>query len=302
MQPTKPIDKIAVGLDIGGSSINTGLFDPNLDLLLRCRPIETATLENGEELLEGLLEVIDDGMGQLGVSRDKLAGIGIGCPGPLDVANGIILETPNLCKLNGYHLRDKIAEAAGVPIWMDNDANVFALGEASRGAGQGYPYVIGITLGTGMGWGIVLDGKVYQGATGTAAEYGLALIGEDGQTWEDRISIQGLLNTFHKLGGQADSPKNVHDLASQGDATAKKAWQLYGGILGLALSHAVNMLDPHIIVIGGAMAGAWDHFAPAMMDTLNEHIFTLPRANLKVCRSQLGDRAPLIGAASQVAF
>lgn len=292
---------LAVGIDIGGTFIKAGLVGRDLKLRQRCPPVATESLKNGDQLIAATLAVIDQTLASSGNSRNDLAGIGIGCPGPLDINRGVILETPNITLLNGYALRDQFAQAAGVPVWLDNDANVFALGEARAGAAQGAPYVVGITLGTGLGWGIVLDGKTYHGATGTAAEYGLSAW-SDGRTWEDHVSIRGLLRTFAELGGSADSPQKVSDLAGRGDQRALRAWREYGTVLGLAISHAVNLLDPHVVVLGGAMARAWDHFGPAMMESLHEHIFTLPRAQLKVIPAQLGGEAALIGAACQVTW
>jgi len=295
------MNNLAVGIDIGGTTITGGLFDRNLKFVHHCQPVESSSLENGDELIAATLAAIDAALAAHGKDRADLAGIGIGCPGPLDIKRGVVLETPNLTQLNGYTLRDRFSEESGLPVWLDNDANVFTLGEARAGAGRGAPYVVGITLGTGMGWGIVLNGETYHGATGTAAEYGLSVWGP-GQTWEDPISIRGLLHTFREMGSTAETPREVSDLADRGDSRALRAWREYGAVLGLAISHAVNMLDPHVVVLGGAMAQAWDYFAPAMLESLHSKIFTLPREQLKVLPSQLGEEAALIGAASQVTF
>ena len=146
----------------------------------------------------------------------------------------------------------------------------------------------------------MLNGGVYHGATGTAAEYGLSPWRKDGRTWEDDISIQGLLRLYHGQGGRAESPQAVAELAGNGDAIALNAWREYGQMLGFALSHGVNLIDPHVVVVGGAMARAWDYFSPTMLETLHRHIFALPRERLKVVPSQLGDLAALYGAASQI--
>lgn len=295
------MSKLVVGMDIGGTSIQCGLFDHALKLVDHCPAVDSGSIPNGDELIKATLAGIDETLAEHGKSRADLAGIGIGCPGPLDLMRGVVLETPNLSQLNGYALRDRFREESGLPVWLDNDANVFTLGEARAGAGRGAPYVVGLTLGTGLGLGIVFDGKTYHGATGTAAEYGLA-VWDSGRTWEDNISVRGLLRTFSELGGDAGTPKEVSELADQGDERARSAWREYGTVLGLAISHVVNLLDPHVVVLGGSMVQAWDHFAPAMLDSLHANIFALPREHLKVVQSQLGEEAALIGAASQVTF
>ena len=292
--------RFAAGVDIGGTSIKTGLFNTRLELVHRCGTVDTATLSSGDELVERVLASIEAGLSELGEKLSDLAGIGIGSPGPLDLHQGIVIESPNTPILNGYSLKDGMSRVAEVPAWLDNDANLFVLGEAHQGAGKGYAYVLGVTLGTGFGWGIVFNGRVYHGATGTAAEYGPTVWREEGHTWENDISIRGLMRVYRDRGGVADSPEEVSRLAGEGDETARAAWQKYGRVLGISLSHGVNLLDPHVVVVGGAMAGAWDHFSPSMLESLRSHIFSLPRENLKVMPSKLGGLAALYGAASQV--
>lgn len=292
--------KIIAGIDIGGTSVKLGLFSPEMKLIEHCVDVNTGDYATGESLVNAMLQSIYAGLGTIGRTKENLVGIGIGCPGPLDIAAGVILETPNIRYINGYSLRDEMSKFARLPVVLDNDANVFTLGEAIAGAAAGQPYVVGVTLGTGFGWGIVFNGQLFHGATGTAAEYGLARITLDGMTWEDKVSARGLMASFTERGGQADSPKEVSRLAAQGDERALEAWDEYGALMGYAISHAVNMLDPHQVVIGGTMALAWDYFAPAMLKTLHASIFTLPRETLKVTPALLGDEGALYGAASLV--
>ncbi|MFC1620415.1 ROK family protein [Candidatus Neomarinimicrobiota bacterium] len=296
------MEALAVGIDIGGTSVKIGLFDRSLELVHRCETIASCELVSGDELVAQSLESVKAGAAKMKGGMEDIAGIGIGSPGPLDYNTGIILNTPNIRILRDYPLRDGMKQAAGCPVCVDNDANVYVLGEARRGAGRGYPIVLGVTLGTGFGWGIVFDGRVYHGATGTAAEYGLSVWREEGHTWEEEISIRGLMRKFRDLEGKAESPEEVHQLAGDGDKAALAAWTEYGRMLGLALSHGVNMLDPHVVVVGGAMAGAWEHFSQSMMEALHRNIFEPPRVNLKVVPSELGGLAALYGAASQVEF
>jgi len=292
--------KFAAGIDIGGSSAKIGLFNGKLERVRRCEPVDTTKMSSGDDLVAHMARSIADGLSQEGSSLDNLVGVGIGSPGPLDTYRGIVMETPNIPILSGYPLRERMANACGQEVWLDNDANVFVLGEAQVGAAKDYPIVLGVTLGTGFGWGIVFDGKVYHGATGTAAEYGPTPWQDGGQTWEDDISIRGVMKNYHAFGGKAESPKEVSDLAAGGDAAARKTWERYGWVLGLALTHAVNLIDPHIIVVGGSIAGAWDHFLPTMEKTLRSNIYALPRERLKIVRSILGEQAALFGAVSQV--
>ena len=292
--------RLLAGVDIGGTYTHTALFNADLGLVHRCDTLETRAMGSAGDLVEQILASIDAGLASNGGGRSQLAGIGLGAPGPMDIRRGTILDTPNLPILSHYPLRERMNQASRVPVWMDNDANIFTLGESIKGEAQGYPYVLGVTLGTGFGWGIVLDGNVYHGATGTAAEYGLTPWRKQGRTWEDDISVEGLMGHYRERGGSARTPREVAQLAGEGDPNARAAWRTYGEVLGFALCHGVNLLDPHIVVVGGAMAGAWDHFSTAMLDTLQSHIFALPREHLKVVPSSLGDLAALYGAASQI--
>jgi glucokinase len=212
----------------------------------------------------------------------------------------MVVETPNIPFLSQFPVRQKLQDLLGCPVAIDNDANLFALGEAMAGAGKGVRFLLGVTLGTGFGWGIVLDGKVHHGATGTATEYGLAPVGSDGQTWEDTISARGVVSAYQALGGAADTPLEIAQAAEKGDPKARQAWEKYGHVLGLALSHGVGFFDPDVIVVGGAIAGAWEHFSPAMLEALYGHILDKPRAHLKILPAMLGADAQLYGAVSLV--
>jgi glucokinase len=296
------MEALAVGIDIGGTSVKIGLFDRSLELVHRCETLTSGELASGDELVDQSVKSITAGVAEIKGGMENVAGIGIGSPGPLDFKTGVVLNTPNIRILEKYPLRNRMNEVSGCPTWLDNDANVYVLGEARRGAGRDYPIVLGVTLGTGFGWGIVFDGRVYHGATGTAAEYGLSVWREEGHSWEEEVSIRGLMRKFHELGGKAESPEEVHQLAGDGDKVALAAWLEYGRMLGLALSHGVNLLDPHVVVVGGAMAGAWEHFSQSMVEALHRNIFELPRTTMKVVPSELGGLAALYGAASQVEF
>ena len=290
-----------VGIDIGGTSVRIAFFNDQLEIVHRCRPIMMAAVQTGDGLVEAIRKSLADEAVLAGATYESIVAVGAGCPGPLDLDSGQVLETPNIPFLHHYPIREKLQDALGCPVGLDNDANVYALGEAMAGAGKGAPFLLAVTLGTGFGWGIVLDGKVHRGATGTAAEYGLATIGPGEETWEDTISARGLVNIYKSLGGVAESPLEIAKAAKKGDENALGAWNKFGRVLGLSLSHGVNFFDPDVIVIGGAIAGAWEHFAPSMMETLHGHIFDKPRAHLKTVLAALGDDAPLYGAVSLVA-
>ena len=140
-----------VGVDIGGTFTETALFDEALELVHRCEVVKTTAMRSGEELIGHILGSLDAGLAEQDAARSAVLGIGMGAPGPLDIEQGLVMETPNLPVLTHFPLKKQMSQASGVPVLLDNDANIFTLGEAMKGAAQGYPYVLGVTLGTGFG-------------------------------------------------------------------------------------------------------------------------------------------------------
>ncbi len=293
------MSSVIAGVDIGGTSIKSAIFNDELEQIHLCDVLPTQDFAHPQEIVGAIVAAIRDGCNQV-APNTTLRGIGIGSAGPLDLDNGIVLDTPNIPVLHHFPLRQAISDAAGVQTILDNDANVFTLGEAMAGAGKGEPIVVGVTLGTGLGWGLVINGEIFHGAHGTATEYGHSIWQNDGHTWEDDVSVRGILSSFRKSGGQAETPQDISRFAGEGNPDAIAAWSEYGKVLGYAVSHIVNMIDPHVIVIGGSMANAWDYFAPTMMSALHNHIFAPARAKLQVKRSAMGGTAPLYGAASLI--
>ena len=290
-----------IGVDIGGTSVKLGLFNESMQLLARGDVLSMADTGSGDRLVELLAGRIDALLESQGLGRDDLIGVGLGCPGPLDTMNGVVLETPNIPFLWRYPLKMSLSTKLGCPVALDNDANLFVLGEAIGGAGKDLDFVLGVTLGTGFGFGIVLGGRLYRGATGTAAEYGLTPWTDEGEFWEDTVSASWVVDTYRRSGGAAETPLQVYERAEAGDGQAQAVWQRYGTVLGLAMVHLVNLLDPHMIVTGGQMAGAWSQFHPAMEISLKKYIHELPAAQLQVVPAKLGSDAPLLGAAALAA-
>lgn len=293
------MSSIIAGIDIGGTTIKCALFTEDLEQIHVSKAMLTQDYAQPQEIVNAIVSAIRDGCSQAAPDA-TLKGIGMGSPGPLDLESGVVLDTPNIQVLHNFPLRQAISDATGVETILDNDANVFTLGEAMAGAGKGEPIVVGVTLGTGLGWGLVINGEIFHGAHGIAAEYGRSIWQNDDHTWEDDVSIRGILRIFNESGGHAETPLEISRFAENGNPNALESWSRYGKVLGFALSHIVNMIDPHVIVIGGAMVKAWKYFEPAMMETLHGHIFAPAQKGLQVRRSALGDMAPVCGAASLI--
>ncbi|MCF7922247.1 MAG: ROK family protein, partial [Candidatus Marinimicrobia bacterium] len=182
-----------------------------------------------------------------------------------------------------------------VPIKMNNDANVFVLGEAISGAGRGEAYVYGITLGTGYGHGFVWDGKILSGAHGTATEYGLAPY-NDG-TFEDYASGPALERNYKSISGEFKTGLQIYELARDRNPSALAAWSLLGRSVGHSLVYVNHLLDPGIIIVGGSLAAGFEFFIDSLREVVDAHLFENQRGKLRIVPAELGDAAPIIGSA-----
>ncbi|NQV14886.1 ROK family protein, partial [bacterium] len=225
-------------------------------------------------------------------------GVGVGAPGPLDDKHEVVLETPNTPIIQNYPLVARLQDHFDVPVKMNNDANVFVLGEAISGAGAGEDYVYGITLGTGYGHGFVWEKRILSGAHGTATEYGLAPY-NDG-TFEDYASGPALERNYKNIAGKAKSGLEIFELAQIGDANALAAWSLLGRSVGHSLVYVNHLLDPGIIVIGGSLASGFDFFIGALREVVDAHLFSNQLGRIRIVPAELGDAAAVIGAASLI--
>lgn len=291
--------KLRVGVDVGGTKIALGLVNPANELISDTPRFEVAPYKSGDALVEKLVEEIRQLIADSGYSMEDLAGIGIGSPGPLDLDTGTILNTPNMPQVRDYPLRDSVAKAAGLNTELNNDANCFVLGEALAGEAKAGEIVIGVTLGTGFGFGIVFDGKIYTGATGTAAEIAHCPY-LDGYLEEGYISGRGLSMMYDRRTGEDVEGLEISQRAQDGEDAALAAFAEFGEHLGRAFAWFVNILDPDFIVVGGSIAKNWDFFQKSMHKMMYEYINPNPRDHMQIVPSKLGERAAIFGSAGLI--
>ena len=292
------IKKLIVGVDLGGTKIVTGVINTKGEVIGSPVKVATNAEEPAESIIKRMIDSIHLSISNASSTTDDVMGIGIGSPSPLDIKNGIILTTQNLPTLHYYKLKEKIYNAFKVPVFVNNDANCFALGEAYFGSVRIIQNAVGITLGTGFGCGLILNRRVYCGSTDTAAEIDLCPY-LDGNL-EDYISGRGVVKIYKKISGMENTPPNIYDLARENDGDALKTWEEFGYHLGLALAYVVNILDPEVIIIGGSLSNAYTFFSKKMIETLHKNINPVPRENLKIEIATLGENAGFIGAACLV--
>jgi glucokinase len=291
-------EKAILGLDLGGTKILSGLISSGGEVLGNPYTIPTGGKDPEEAIVSRLFKAIERSLNDARLKIEDISGIGIGATGPLDMKRGLILDCPFLPTLINFPLSSTIQDKYGVPVFLDNDANCFALGEYFFGSGAEYETVLGFTLGTGLGCGIVINGKVYTGATQHAGEVGTSPY--QNETSEDIVSGSGISRIYKAICGQGRPGPEIADLALKGDKDANQTWEQFGEHLAYAISWGINIIDPDIVILGGSIANAMDLFAPSMEKFLRKNISPLPAERTKVVRASLGDNAGLIGAACLV--
>jgi glucokinase len=241
--------------------------------------------------------------------RGSLAGIGVGVPGNIDMQRGVVVAWNNVPSFNGYPTRDELSTRLNTPVILENDANAAAIGEHWAGAGKGVDDLVMLTLGTGIGGGIIVRGRIVHGHVGMAGELGHMTVVPNGNPCgcgnsgcvEKYASATAIGAMARQLGlGVALTAKDVQELAAQGNERALAIWRSAGEHLGIALATLINVFNAPLYLVGGGASGGWDYFAPAMFAEVEKRSLTyrLTRDTTKIARAALGSDAGLYGAAS----
>ncbi|MCK4466346.1 MAG: ROK family protein, partial [Bacteroidales bacterium] len=282
----------------GGTKIMIGIITPKGKILGKPYTVPTGGNDSEKVIINRIFNSIEKGLSNVQLEITDISGIGIGATGPLDMKKGLILDCPFLPSLKHFPLRKTIHEKFNVPVFLDNDANSFVLGECYFGTGRGHQIVLGYTLGTGLGCATVINKKIYIGATQHAGEVWPSSYRN--KTIEDFVSGKGVSRTYQKFTGKRESAREIAQLAYNGDKLAKQTWEQFGENLAHAISWGINIIDPDIVILGGSIANVMDLFTPAMDQFLRKHICPVPAEKTKVVKAQLGDHAGFIGAACLV--
>lgn len=303
-----------IGIDIGGTNIRMGAVDYRGNILAAVKT--TTEAQRGiDALLERLRIHIDEV--RSAVPDGRLVAIGAGIPGAVLIKEGIVTQAPNIPALGGLPVRKMLQDRIEVPCYLENDANAIAVGEYWQGAGRGYKHVCCLTLGTGTGGGVIIEGELLHGADGMAAELGHISVQADGAPCH--CGSRGCLETFASANGilrimaehldrgddstlknedrNTIDPAIIYKHAVAGDATARKILEEAGQGFGVGLASLVNIFNPEVIVIGGGVAAAWDILMPPALQTMKDRAFTAMVARVQVVRAQKGDDAGIYGSA-----
>lgn len=262
-----------IGVDIGGTTVKLGLFTPRADLVEKWE-ITTRKHEGGKYILADIVKSIEDKLEEKNIDKSMVEGIGLGVPGPIN-NDGMVKNCVNL-GWEVFNIEKKLSELIKLPVKAGNDANVAALGEMWKGGGEGYKNIIMITLGTGVGGGIIIDGMLLPGVNGSAGEIGhINVCKEETESCgcgkkgclEQYASATGIVNIAKKLildttlesilrDKEKLSAKDIFDAAKLEDGLALKVINKFGEILGRSLANIACILDPEVFVIGGGVSKA----------------------------------------------
>ena len=309
-----------IGIDVGGTKIAAGLLDREGHLVARqvsrshagCPP---------DQVVDAIQHTVDGLFAAAGVERERIAGAGVGCAGHINCDCGLVLTNSNLPDWDRHPLRDILQDRLGLPVLLDNDANCAAWGEFCYGAGRGSRHMCYVTFSTGCGMGIIIDGRLYRGATGTAGEIGHTVVNPDGpqcscgkrgclMSYACGMALDQMARDCLACGEDTllkglcgDCPEyisaeTIAAAARQGDAVAIRLLDTAGRYFGIGLSTVVQVLNPDTIVIGGGLT----HIGPLLLDpcikALNENIHPVLVGSARILLSELWDDAGVIGAAA----
>lgn len=303
------------GVDIGGTTVKLGLFDTDGNLLDKWE-IPTRTEESGSYILPDIAKDIQRKIEEKQISKEMVVGVGVGAPGPID-NQGVVHRAVNL-GWGVFSIKDTLEEILKVPVMAGNDANVAALGEMWKGGGQGSSDLIVVTLGTGVGGGIIVDGKILTGVTGAGGEIGHIHV-EDNESetcgcgnvgcLEQYASATGITRLANRklkesekesvLRGGEVSAKTVFDAVKAGDALAIEVAEEFGKYLGNCLAAIAGVVNPEAIVLGGGVSKAGEILINYIKPYYEKNVFHGSR-NVKFSLATLGNDAGIYGAAKLV--
>jgi glucokinase len=302
------MNEYTIGVDLGGTNLRAAAIDRSGAMLEK--------IGGATNFVEGREAVLGDLVAAIEIIRNHhgaggLAGIGVGVPGFIRIKEGFITGSNNLPYLENFPVRDEIARRIGAPVILENDANAAALGEQWMGAGRGVDDLVLLTLGTGVGGGIISGGRIVRGHVGMAGEFGHMTVIPNGnpcgcgnrgclEKHASATAVTAMARLMHL--GEGLTSKQVYDLAQTAGEAGEKAraiWRVFGESLGIAIASLINAFNFPLYLLSGGVLAAWDVFAPEMMATVERRSFTYraTQGETRIEKATLGNEAGLYGAA-----
>jgi glucokinase len=304
-----------IAVDLGGTHLRAATVSENGQIHFRHKK-NTPRAKSADEIVNAIFQAARECETQESKSGQRIRAVSVVVPGTVNVEAGIVVKAPNLPSLDGFRLAAALTNRLHLPAIVENDANAAAVGELWQGAGRGHTALVCVTLGTGVGGGIVLDGKLWRGMNGSAAEIGHMCVDPFGgvactcgsrgclEVYASATAIVRMTREARPRYPDSVLPSNV-DLTSEtiyragvaGDELALEVFRRMGIYLGIGLANLINILNPEMIVIGGGVVNGWSLFEKHMNHEVAERAFPIPAAQVKIVPAECGDDAGLLGAA-----
>lgn len=312
-------NKLVIAADLGGTNLRAATIDRQGRIHERVKQ-QTPKAEKASEIVRALIGAARECERRSAEQGAQISAVSVVVPGTVQVESGVVMKAPNVPSLDGFRLAAALQSELQWPAVLENDANAAAVGEMWRGAGRGRQTIICITLGTGVGGGIILDGKLWRGADGSAGELGhigIEPFGGVACTCGSRgcLEVYASATAIVRMTREArprypNSPlhtsegltaKGVYERGLEGDELALEVFRRMGMYLGVGLASFINIFNPELIVLGGGVADGWDLFIAHVREQITERAFPIPARRAEIVRAECGDDAGLLGAA-HIAF
>jgi glucokinase len=283
-----------IGIDLGGTAIKLGRFTRE-GTCVQSLTVPTPQPSRPDAVLDLMVYAIE----KLVPNLNDISAIGIGTPGPADLAGRVAKIAINLDDWVDIPIATLLQARTGLPAVVGNDGNCAGLGEHWLGAGRNYRHTVLLTLGTGVGGAIFLNGELFTGHAGSAGELGLITLDATGHACKsgNSGSLEQFLsgNAIRRMTGR--EPQVMGELAAAGDPEARKFWESYGQNLGIGLTSIIYILTPEVAIVGGGISASAEYFLPAAEREINSRVMAVSRPGFKLIRAELGNQAGMTGAA-----
>lgn len=311
-----------IGVDLGGTHVRAAIVDTETGQVSSLIQVATLAREGHDAVMVRMADLVHNVIQAGGEQKENIGGVGIGVPGVLDLERGMVLFLPNLPdNWRNVPLRDRMHELVGLPVYLLNDARAATYGEWVFGAGRGVDTMACFTLGTGVGGGMVIDGRLHLGIGGTAGELGHMSIDMNGPTCGCgnrgcievyasgpaiaaagiKAVVQGLTTRMGAMAGydlNKINPELVYKAAKDGDVIANSIYENAGIALGVGIANILVAITPRKVVIGGGVSQAGDLLFNPIRRTIQERVFVMPKDQVQIVPAELGTYAGMIGAAA----
>jgi glucokinase len=310
------MNKVVLACDLGGTNFRLAAVTAEGKIIYRTK-LDTPKSDQADKILQTIIECINECRSSL-KNRFEIEMVAAAVPAIVDAERGVILKAPNIPCLDGFRFAAMLSEMSKIPVILENDANAAAAGENWLGASKGFENSICITLGTGVGGGIIIDGKILRGACGTAGEIGHICVEPFGVPCgcgsrgcvEQYASATAIVRLASELGKEypnsnliknsyvsAVSAEKIYEAGKRGDELALEIFRRQGFYLGIAFANLINVLNPEAIIIGGGASGGWDLFIPSLLGEIKRRAYHEPAELVKIVRAECGDDAGILGVA-----